>query len=167
MRRWSIERLEGRVVPSTITVMNTDDSGAGSLRAAIEQANVDAAQDTITFALTVTGTISLLTALPDLSAGMNIVGPGPSALTVARSGAVETPLFNIFTVSAGAQVAISGLTITGGLSLGGGGGIDNLGTLSIANDVISGNGSARPEMAFEVRSGRGRRDRQLRHAVDH
>jgi hypothetical protein len=125
-------------VPSTITVMNTDDSGAGSLRAAIEQANVDAAQDTITFAPTVTGAISLLTALPELSAGMNIVGPGPSALTVARSGADGTGYFNIFTVSAGARVAISGLKITGGFASYGGG-IENLGTLSIADSTISGN----------------------------
>ena len=119
--------------------MNTDDSGAGSLRAAIEQANVDAAQDTIAFAPSVTGTISLSTALPDLSAGMNIVGPGPSALTVTRSGADGTPLFGIVTVSSGARVAISGLTITGGHASLSGGGIGNFGTLSIANDIISGN----------------------------
>ena len=97
-------------MPSTVTVMNTDDSGAGSLRAAIEQANVDAAQDTIDFAPSVNGTISLSTALPDLSAGMSIVGPGPSALTLKS--------FSIFTVSSGDQVTISGLTITGGSALG-------------------------------------------------
>jgi hypothetical protein len=126
-------------VLSTITVMNTDDSGTGSLRAAIEQANVDAAQDTIAFAPSVTGTISLLSALPDLSAGMNIVGPGPSALTVARSAADGTPMFGVFTVSAGARVAISGLTITGGLAATSGGGITNSGVLSLKNSVISNN----------------------------
>ena len=126
-------------MPSTITVMNTDDTGAGSLRAAIEQANVDAAQDTITFAPSVTGTIVLANSLPDLAASMNIVGPGPSALTVARNGAGGTPLFGIFTVSAGAQVAISGLTITGGNATAFGGGIENSGTLSLVNAVISGN----------------------------
>ncbi len=70
---------------------------------------------------------------------MNIVGPGPSALTVAsnRSGS-----YGIFTVLSGAKVAISGLTITGGSVLGAGGGIENSGMLSIANDVISGNVSA-------------------------
>ena len=95
MHRWAIERLEGRVVPSSITVMNTDDSGAGSLRAAIEQANVDAAQDTIAFA--VTGTISVASPLPDLSAGMSIVGPGPSALTVARLAGGYANLPAVFT----------------------------------------------------------------------
>jgi fibronectin-binding autotransporter adhesin len=125
--------------------MNTDDSGAGSLRAAIEQANIDAAQDTITFASSVTGTISLLTALPDLSNSMNIVGPGPSALTVASN---RSSLYGIFTVLPGAKVAISGLTITGGLSPGGGSGIDNFGTLSIANDVISGNTAPAIELDY-------------------
>jgi hypothetical protein len=133
---------------STITVSNTADTGPGTLRAAIEQANLDSAQDTIDFAPSVTGTITLSTALPALSASMNIVGPVPSDLTVARSSALGTPLFNIFTVSAGAQVAISGLTITGGR--GGvfvfgtftatlGGGIANAGTLTVTNSTISGN----------------------------
>ncbi len=62
---------------------------------------------------------------------MNIVGPGPSLLTVADGG-----FSGIFTVSPGARVAISGLTITGGFS---GAKIDNLGARTIANDVIGGN----------------------------
>jgi hypothetical protein len=37
IRRWAIEPLKSRIVPSTLTVMNTDEAGAGSLRAAIEQ----------------------------------------------------------------------------------------------------------------------------------
>ena len=147
-RPWVVESLESRSMLSTIAVSSTGDTGPGTLRAAIEQANLDAAQDTIMFAPSVTGTITLSTALPDLSAGMNIVGPGPSALTVARSSTPGTPLFSIFTVSAGAQVTISGLTITGGR--GGtfvfgtftatlGGGIANAGTLTVTNSTISGN----------------------------
>ena len=113
-RAWAIEALEGRVVPAMITVLNTDDSGPGSLREAIEQANLDPAQDTIEFAPAVGGTITLLTALPDLSTDIIVSGPGASALAVARSAAEGTPEFRIFTVPAGAEVAISGLTITGG-----------------------------------------------------
>ena len=114
-----LESLESRAMLSTIVVSSTGDTGNGTLRAAIEQANLDAAQDTITFAPSVAGTITLSTALPDLSAGMNIVGPGPSSLTVADGG-----FSGIFTVSPGARVAISGLTITGGFS---GAKIDNFG----------------------------------------
>ena len=68
-------------MPAVITVLNADDSGAGSLRAAIERANLDPAEDTIEFAPAVGGTITLLTALPELSTDMTIsrprgVGPG-------------------------------------------------------------------------------------------
>jgi hypothetical protein len=136
-RAWLVEPLEGRVVPATITVTSLADAGAGTLRAAIEQANLDTARDTITFAPSVTGTITLSTALPDLSTNMIIAGPGPSALTVARSGADGTPDFRIFTVAAGVEVAISGLTLTGGSEVSVGG-IDNSGTLTLTHSTLSG-----------------------------
>ena len=63
-----------------IAVSSIGDTGPGTLRAAIEQANLDAAQDTITFAPLVTGTITIASALPDLSTNIVITGPGPSAL---------------------------------------------------------------------------------------
>ena len=74
--------MEGRTLLS-ILVSNAGDSGTGSLRAAIEQAN--ATPDTITFAPSVTGTIVLSTALPDLASNMVISGPGALVLTVART----------------------------------------------------------------------------------
>jgi hypothetical protein len=141
-RVWGIEPLEDRVVPSAITVLNTNDSGPDSLRAAITQADMDTTPDTIDFAPGVTGTIALLSALPDLSSNIILNGPGAAVLTVARSAASGTPAFRIFTVDAGAQVTISGLTITGGragIGLGSGGGIDNLGTLTVADCTIGGN----------------------------
>ena len=136
-RPW-VEALEDRALLSTITVTNTGDTGPGTLRAAIEQANLDAAQDTIDLAPAVTGTITLSTALPDLSTNMIIAGPGSSALSVARSGADGTPDFRIFTVMAGVEVSISGLTITGGRA-GSGGGISNSGTMTLTDCTISGN----------------------------
>ena len=120
---------------STIAVSSTGDTGPGTLRAAIERANLDRAQDTITFAPAVTGTITLLSPLPDLSTDIILSGPGASALTVARSGAVGT----LFTVAGGVEVvSISGLTITGG-SAGDGGGISNSGTLTLTDCTLSGN----------------------------
>jgi hypothetical protein len=116
-----MEPLEGRVVPATISVLNTNNDGAGSLRAAIDQANMDPAQDTIDFAPAVTGTITLSSALPDLSTSIILSGPGASALIVTRSSAPGTPGFRIFSVPTGAEVTISGLTITGGLADNGGG----------------------------------------------
>jgi hypothetical protein len=121
-------------------VTSLADAGAGTLRAAIEQANLDAANDTIDFAPSATGAITLLGALPDLSASMNIVGPGSSALTIARSSATGTPDFGIFTIHSAADVGISGLTITGGNSANfRGGGIANEGTLTLADCIISAN----------------------------
>ena len=137
-RIWVIETLEDRVVPATIPVTSLLDSGAGTLRAAIEQANRAPNHDTITFARSLAGTITLTSALPDLSTDIVISGPGPSVLTVARSGAPGTPTFAVFAVSSGAKVAISGLTITRG-QFDYGGGIINSGTLTVTNCTVSGN----------------------------
>ncbi len=109
-----VEALEGRVVLTTITVMSLADSGPDTLRAAITQADLDTSPDTIAFAPSVTGTITLLSALPDLSADITIDGPGASLLTVARSAASGTPDFRILDVPVGANATISGLTVSGG-----------------------------------------------------
>jgi hypothetical protein len=145
VRPCALELLERRSLLSTITVMNLDDTGPGTLRAAIEQADLDSSQDTIVFAPSVTGTITLSSALPDLSSNFAIVGPGSSDLTVARSSASGTADFRIFDVPVGAVIAISGLTVTGGsVSVAGsdryasGGGIENSGTLSLNDVTISG-----------------------------
>lgn len=134
-------------MPATIAVANTNDSGAGSLRAAIEQANLDPARDTIALAPSITGTITLSSALPDLSTDLTVDGPGAAVLTVARGDAPGTAAFRIFTVAAGAEVTISGLTITGGRVFGGsnsvGGGISNSGTLTVSNSTLSGNSTYR------------------------
>ena len=44
-----LEPMEDRTVPATITVSTLADDGAGSLRAAVAQANTDPAPDTIVF----------------------------------------------------------------------------------------------------------------------
>ncbi len=84
-------------------------------------------------------------ALPDLSANINIAGPGSSDLTVACSSGAGTN-FRIFTVPIGGVVTISGLTITGGFvsdqgsdGNASGGGIENSETLSITDFAISAN----------------------------
>ncbi len=136
---WVVESLESRALLSTLTVSSTGDTGPGTLRAAIEQANLDATQDTIKFAPSVTGTITLSSALPDLSAKTIIAGPGSPVLTVARSDTAGTPAFGIFTVLTGAEVTISRLTIAdGSLPSEGsvGGGIANRGMLSLADVTI-------------------------------
>ena len=141
-RAWVIETLETRVVPSTIMVTNTDDTGLGSLRAAISLAEQDQVPDTIAFSSSVSGTITLESGLT-LSGNINILGPGSSTLTVARDGSSSTPDFGIFDLQAGAIVTIDGLSISGGVQVGSdGGGIVNSGTLTLTNSMIEGNSVA-------------------------
>ncbi|GAB4136902.1 MAG: hypothetical protein Fur0046_10690 [Cyanobacteria bacterium J069] len=118
-------------------VTNTNDSGEGSLRQAIIAANNNNSitNPTITFAPSVSGTISLLSALPVLSRNLSIDGPGSGTLTIARG---STDAFRIFTLQSGITATIEGLTISGGnAGIGNGGGIANLGgTLTLQNLVV-------------------------------
>ena len=150
--RSGVEVLEGRIVLSTIEVTSLADSGTGTLRAAILQADQAPDSDTINFAPGLTGTITLLSALPDLKYTLAIDGPGASELTLAGSG---------LNVPVGANVSIGGLSVTkGGISNAGtmpvtdcnlshnaagliygstGGGISNTGTMTVKNSTVSSN----------------------------
>lgn len=61
---------------STFTVLNTNDSGPGSLLQAIIDANSNPDASTINFDAGVTGTIELLTVLPTISQSVTINGLG-------------------------------------------------------------------------------------------
>jgi hypothetical protein len=126
----------------TFTVTNKDDSGDGSLRAALTSAAADqGTADVVEFGSGVRGEIVLTSALPDLG-NVEIVGPGANVLTVRRSSAEGTPEFRIFTVVSGVTAKISGLTISGGRSDNGGGIFNNGGTVSVSNSTISGNSAS-------------------------
>lgn len=122
------------------------DAAAGNqctLRAAIQEANSAATDDSITFDPALNGgTITLDTALDAISGNLTITGPGATLLTVRRNPAAATN-FRIFTINSGTTVTISGLTISGGNMGPGaatlGGGISNSGTLTLTNNVVSGN----------------------------
>ena len=134
----NLERLGDRIVPTV--VMNLKDSGMWSLRAAIAAANQAGGNQQISFA-GLSGTITLESALPALSANITISGQG-SSVTVARDpNAAAT--FRIFTVDANTTCTISGLAITGGIADGtgatDGGGVYNQGTLTLSADNLYGN----------------------------
>jgi hypothetical protein len=131
-----LEVLEDRHLLSTYVVDRLTATGAGSglagdLRYCITQA---ADGDAITFGAGVTGTINVGTPLPTLTHSITIDGPGPGLLTIDK--------FNrdpVFSVSQGATVRISGLTVSHDYQEGGG--IENLGTLDVSNCTISDNGA--------------------------
>jgi len=128
---------------ATFTVINTNDSGAGSLRQALADANDG---DTINFDPSLNGqTITLTSGQLVVNKSLNITGPGPNQLTVARSSANGTPNFRIFLINPGKTVSISGLTMTNGQPSGnfpddsGGGIYNDHATLTMNNCTLSGN----------------------------
>ena len=133
-----VEQLEDRVVPSTFTVTSLADSGAGSLRAAITQADASTGPSTINFA--VTGTITLESALPAFSQNISILGPGPSSLTLQRDAAAAA--FGFLDIDPDETVTIYGLTMSGGQAPNAaysGGITANDDTLTVNNCVIENN----------------------------
>jgi hypothetical protein len=119
-------------------VTNTADSGEGSLRQAIANANAIAGTDTITFAEVFTDatpdTITLSGTELSISGNTTITGTGANLLTL--SGNNTSRLFN---VASGTTVSLSGLTVASGSSSSSGGGILNAGSLTILNSVIRNN----------------------------
>ena len=132
--------LEGRALLSTLTVSNINDSGSGSLRAAVTQANADAGGDTIVFSSMFNSAqrIKLTSGELELSGGATttIQGPGANLLTVSGGGASR-----VFDVESG-SLSLSGMRITGGRSNFGGGVYSHDSTLMLANVTISGNSPA-------------------------
>jgi CSLREA domain-containing protein len=127
-----------------------DGTGNCTLRAAIEQANATVGADTIGFS--VTGTINLTGALPDIIDNLTVNGPGASLLTVRRDTGGDYRIFNIDREEArnALVVSISGLTVANGRTQdgfahafggggGGGGGVANGGTLTLTNMTLTGN----------------------------
>lgn len=129
--------VPGVAEAATLTVQNTNDAGTGSLRAAL---TASSSGDTIDFAQSVTGTITLTSGVLSITQSVNIAGPGAGALTI--NGGHNTTVFDIAPSLANQDVTISGLTITGGTATTNGGGIltnNTLASLTLNGDTITGN----------------------------
>src|SRR5262249_25659520 len=138
-----LEALENRITPSVLTVTNTMDSGAGSLRAAIQNAHNGSL---IRFAPSLAGsTITLTSGELSINHNVNIVGLGMNRLTIDADN-----ISRIFDITGASNVQISGLTLANGFAgassphPGEGGGIfDDSGHLmlrnvELKNDVAAG-----------------------------
>ncbi|HEV8058867.1 MAG TPA: hypothetical protein VGP68_03290 [Gemmataceae bacterium] len=128
-----LEAFEERTLPSTFTVMNLNDSGTGSLRAAIASANSHAGADIIAFANGLHGTITLTSGELLITDSVTINGPGANKLTISGNNAQQ-----IFDISGGTTVTLTDLTVADGLAVQGGG-IDNFGNLTVKNCSLLGN----------------------------
>jgi len=118
---------------ATFFVTNTVDSGLGSLREAVSDANGSGRESTIF--LNTTGVITVLSALPDVGVNAAFVGPGRDHLTITTSNR-----FRIFKFLSGATSILSGLTIANGyVSNESGGAIFNAGTLTLKDSVLKNN----------------------------
>lgn len=104
---------------ATLTVSNLNDSGAGSLRQAIIDAEANVDSDNLVN-LTPNGTISLLTPLPSITKGIALWGPGADLLTIRRDDAASN--FRIFDLGFGTiGSSVMDLTISNGVADFGGG----------------------------------------------
>ncbi len=131
--------MEERTLLSGFVVSNTGDSGPGSLRQAILDANAQSGASDITFdptAFATPQTISLTSGQLELSETTGtetITGPA-AGLTI--SGGKQS---RVFQVDQGVTASISGLTITGGGNASAGGGLFNLGTTTLTDCTVRGN----------------------------
>ncbi len=113
----------------TFEVSTTADSGPGSLRQAILDANQAPGADRITFLPGLQGTINLASPLPSITDDLDLQGPGAFQLAISGGTTVT-----IITIEQTATVQISRLTFADGSR-----GISNFGTLTLANSILLGN----------------------------
>ncbi len=123
------------VSAATITVINTNDSGLGSLRQALVGANDG---DTINFDSSLNGQRITLTS-GELNVDRNVTISGPGAKNLTVDGNWQSRVFH---VNPDKTVTIDGLTVANGLaeSFTSGGGIYNkAAVLTVTNCTFSGN----------------------------
>jgi hypothetical protein len=127
----------------TFTVTDLADSGGGSLRLAVSEANSNSGADLIVFASGLNGTINLQSTGLVISESVDIEGPGPGIVAVRQTD----PAHRVFQVhrDESKPVTIAGLRLEGGTANGSGGPLPDYGgdlidegaVLTLSNDVIS------------------------------
>jgi hypothetical protein len=139
-----LTRLEDRTVPASFVVTTTADSGVGSLRDAISQANANSEADTISFAPGVTKVTLTSAELPLTTTNLVTINGGPGGVTITRDDTASA--FRILNVSVNAKADLVGLTLTNGKATGsdlagygGGLGVDTGATVTLTNITVSGN----------------------------
>lgn len=124
------------VQAATFNVTSLADSGPGSLRQAIVDANASAGADVIAFAAT--GTIVLAGGELSIADDLTVQGPGAGRLAIDGNGSSRVLAIS----GTGTDVTISGLTIRNGAVTGANGGgiyVAAGNTLALVDSTVSGN----------------------------
>ncbi|WP_417385100.1 choice-of-anchor Q domain-containing protein [Gimesia sp.] len=135
-----IETLEDRTLLTAFTVVNTNDSGAGSLRDAIAQANANEGADTITFDAALAGQSIVLSDELWISDDLTLTGLGADQLTLDANR--QSRIFEITDNNSQALISVvmSGLSLINGYEFGGdGGAIFNRENLTVLDCTFSNN----------------------------
>jgi parallel beta-helix repeat protein len=153
--RLGVEALEDRRVPATFTVTSSlDNHSAGTLRWAIDQANVASEATTIVFdnvdTITLNGSLrtpgdgqnSLY--LTNTNFPISILGPSPTDPVYVQGdpSSFGNHVNHVFWINQGVQGSFENLVISTGTSdspLNGGGGMQNRGTVNLTNCTFSEN----------------------------
>lgn len=115
----------GAVEAQAIFVSTTNDSGPGSLRQAILDANANGGgTDDVLFSVSLPATINLQSRLPQPTGHMNFDGPNAQLLTISR--APGAPAFGLLDIFQPVQIGITRIGFSNGLDDGSNGG-DNFG----------------------------------------
>ena len=117
--------------PETVTVQNTNDSGAGSLRKALRAVCVGG---TIDFAGALAGQTITLSSPLTLGKNVTIDGSAAPGLGISGNNAVR-----VFEVNAGTTATVKYLTVKNGYGFQLGGGIINNGSLTLDHVNVTGN----------------------------
>ena len=152
---WTLEYLTGQIetpdllqpwvqtaynhILATFNVTTTSDSGVGSLRQSILDANAAAGADTIAFSGVVfedqtPDTIALTTGQLTISDALVIAGPGAGLLTINGNNSSR-----VFQINPGVDATIANITIANGRVSDVGGAIVNGGSLAVINTTFNNN----------------------------
>lgn len=137
-RATMVERIEPRVLLSSYTVTNLNDSGPGSLREGIQAVTMFDSNGQVGFAPGLSGTITLTSGPIVITNGVNINGPGAGLITLSGNHISKVIEINGFWL-----VNLSGVTIANGNAGNApGGGIDSSGLLDVYSCAFTNNAAA-------------------------
>lgn len=136
-RDYGIERLLPKTGAATLPVTNCNDSGSGSLRAAVAAA---ASGDIVDATALACSTISLTTGAIEFPLGdLSVKGRGPDALTITANGNSR-----VFTHTGAGALRLYGMTLENGLSVSSGATPARGGCVYSSGSVFLGSGKYAP-----------------------